>query len=1141
MERTIEIRVTVQETKEPVPDVLAVALGRHPSFPQGLRRLGTALTDGEGQAKIQYEIVDSLSPEVSLSIALCGPEGPERATEPLYRTPSAAERLHPADCESFFVRLPRAALDDAGLDTEPLEPTASGRATTVVNRLHNALNHQTEVATGARSLAAVHVGESRARLNSMESSIRAQLQAGVQGPPPVIEMRAVGRCVNPEDSVTQATRDAFQRGLNGQVSGRLSIGAIALPADAPDAPTSEYIEDLIFGRYLADGESVSLAISESASLTCHEQLRPEDGCCDEAGDEPIPVNAPSAPTSGFGWRTGPSPSTPDGVPHDGESPPVNDDEHHQHIVTRALELVERTGELGSIDERPGAVDIAENIAAMSLRSGPADSTSVFDFDVLSIAFEHVWREAFDEDVIDTAMELYSEIVLLGGEPPVRRLPPQMYMRALRAEVRALAQTTPMRPAAGVATVRPRGRIRDHRGETRPRPTRPRPPRGNGTSAPRPRGGSGTPPVRPSAGRPSALLRELEERLQEPYSFTSYAVQNGEHAINFGLVTTYRQRWQPLEYQAGDLVKTITLAPKEELSYSRKTTRKRTRRESSKRSIDELERSDETHMRRDADDIVRGARASLGMDVSGTYKAISGGIQGSSEKSSSETKRRIREAVRKASQELKESRSLEITVTDEGTIATEESGKLINPNDELPVTYLFYELQRRYRVSERIHRLTPVILVAQPMPSPHEITRSWILQHDWILESGILDSSFLPAIDYLRTSSEGAEMYVDELYQNLILQRQLVTTLEGQRRTRLQETRDRYSALAEAIARARRAEGEAATEGYIEKGLEWIIGSNDVDPESARLVEEASRDAYERALADQQSLEERLLREQEIVTTATERYLEALRVFKNRELAVMRLRVHIKQNILHYMRLIWDHEDPDQRFFRLHNVRVPRIVGSLHYQVVDDPDGLPQPPSWRTPKKLLATAQLDPVKGDVALVEIADLDNPLGYKGNYLILPLRQANVLTRYMMVPYADAAAGLRDPDTLGNYTRSELETYVCCLKKRLGEQEFAELRPLINQLYARLLSDTRRDEEEVVVPTGSLFIEALPGTHPILEDFKLRHRAIDVVAAATEVRRKELENLRYAARIVAGELDDPDIDKLIHIDGQGHIVTGE
>ena len=41
----------------------------------------------------------------------------------------------------------------------------------------------------------------------------------------------------------------------------------------------------------------------------------------------------------------------------------------------------------------------------------------------------------------------------------------------------------------------------------------------------------------------------------------------------------------------------------------------------------------------------------------------------------------------------------------------------NPNDELAVTYLFYELQRTYGISERLHSLTPVILVANAVPAP----------------------------------------------------------------------------------------------------------------------------------------------------------------------------------------------------------------------------------------------------------------------------------------------------------------------------------------------------------------------------------------------------------------------------------------
>ena len=67
------------------------------------------------------------------------------------------------------------------------------------------------------------------------------------------------------------------------------------------------------------------------------------------------------------------------------------------------------------------------------------------------------------------------------------------------------------------------------------------------------------------------------------------------------------------------------------------------------------------------------------------------------------------------------------------------------------------------------------------------------------------------------------------------------------------------------------------------------------------------------------------------------------------------------------------------------------------------------------------------------------------------------------------------------------------------------------------------------VIVPSNSLYIEALPGTHPLLEDFKLIHRAIDVKRAQAEARKAELENLRLGARLATEELGDPDIDKVV------------
>jgi len=173
-----------------------------------------------------------------------------------------------------------------------------------------------------------------------------------------------------------------------------------------------------------------------------------------------------------------------------------------------------------------------------------------------------------------------------------------------------------------------------------------------------------------------------------------------------------------------------------------------------------------------------------------------------------------------------------------------------------------------------------------------------------------------------------------------------------------------------------------------------------------------------------------------------------------------------------------------------------------------------------------------------LAEVAALDNMLGFKGTSLIFPLRKSNVLTDFMMTPYLDSEFGLLDPDAPGNWSFEEFEQLYCCLKKELGDR-FSEVEPALQEFYKQLLLDPLRPGELIMVPTGSLFIEALPGEHPLLEDFKALHRAVDVKKIQAEVRRVELENIRYAARMLAGERGDPDVEKKILVQGTDVIVN--
>jgi hypothetical protein len=157
-------------------------------------------------------------------------------------------------------------------------------------------------------------------------------------------------------------------------------------------------------------------------------------------------------------------------------------------------------------------------------------------------------------------------------------------------------------------------------------------------------------------------------------------------------------------------------------------------------------------------------------------------------------------------------------------------------------------------------------------------------------------------------------------------------------------------------------------------------------------------------------------------------------------------------------------------------------------------------------------------------------------------------------MVPYIDSDLGIHDPDHLGSWTPEDFAQYARCLQEslrdELSDEEFAALQAQLKAQYKRIVSNPRPTNDEIIVPSSSLYIEALPGKHPLIEDFKLAHRELDVEKAREEARKLKLENLRYAARILGSSedfklehrelLDDPDVDRKIIIDGAPeHVVV--
>src|SRR5262249_42499506 len=173
---------------------------------------------------------------------------------------------------------------------------------------------------------------------------------------------------------------------------------------------------------------------------------------------------------------------------------------------------------------------------------------------------------------------------------------------------------------------------------------------------------------------------------------------------------------------------------------------------------------------------------------------------------------------------------------------------------------------------------------------------------------------------------------------------------------------------------------------------------------------------EEALADAQ---EKLKEATSAFAQVTKDYVVSLQSKHSRHIAIDQLRIHVKQNIFYYMQAIWDHEPPDQRFFRLYNKKIVCVEAEQGGNVTTTV----KPGATATGRLVVEFENLatpgvgaaagkkpfDGVSGGKKpgfggggvpythdLVEIADLDNPIGYKGNYIIFPLNDQCYLTTF-------------------------------------------------------------------------------------------------------------------------------------------------
>ena len=834
--------------------------------------------------------------------------------------------------------------------------------------------------------------------------------------------------------------------------------------------------------------------------------------------------------------------------------------------------------------------------------GIADTTAFHDFHEMIPALPDVWQDVFDRRLINLVDAGVRELAAAGLEVSTLSAPPppdgdgadpprpadrlldrlgrlaSVYESTSAGAIRPRPATLSA-PASAVADgvtdlaggvlyravdvaddatgtpVAARPRVRDHRDVAGVRA--PRRPVDDAFEAVDTAGVSRDTYVVPTV---PALLRELRSYLRGRHAFTVFAAEGKQRAINFGVLLTWRHEMEPLTYQVGRIAHTITLAPGERRKI---VTRQR---RSLKRSSVEADkalrssRSETTDTLRAESELIRKANASTDFHLSAegtTDLLVSGGTFSTNATRSvgrdgNDTRRRFREAVVKAAQELRNEVSMEVKEESEGLFEEETTAEVHNPNDEVALTAVFYTLQRRYRLRERLYRARPVIMVAMPVPDPSEITTAWLIRHAWILRRCLLDDRFATALDYLTSSFLGDKETLKHLRKTVQQHEKALGAAEHRLRSARALVEHRSSALSGLRRRlAGRSEDGIVDELFDLPGLSLmkdasnfvgsIFGRGDDDQakrERQAMLLEAVEEDLARAEREAREAESQMAGASNALQEATRDLVAAERNARNHEVRIAECRVHVRDFLLHYMQCIWAHQPPDQRFFELHDVQVPVLTANVRVTrdgVFDRPglDGI-------TPDRFRVDfADAGNEVEFTSLAQICDLDQPLGFRGNLALFPMKDGNALTDVIIAPYIDEHEVLRDPDDIGaSWTLADLEEYADRLR---GDPtvDFDEHVEFLRATLERLLTAPRLAEEEIVVPTTSLYVDLLISGGKLLEQYKEMHRALDVEKVREELRTDKLDALRRAARIDERELADPDMDDferhLVRSDGNG------
>ena len=706
-------KVLLKETGVGIPDLLVVIYdldpgtrpeeefggdpdGVIPSPPHLGDRLGSILTAADGSWSLEYQdrefrILNQNEKRPDLQLMVLGPEDADSNEPAIVLFSSKITRVNSGRLEAAVIRIASDQLAKAKIKV-PVQEQDHHDAETTVDRFRNERRAQRALRTGYRQVHLELDAEEKQEKKEFRRTIENLIVSDLARVHPSINLVRKGQ------TIEEVQNQVFAEGttaIDGVIRSVNVPGGDPAPGkgikvhliltdddlsalrkyqiDSKDyyEATDAQLQHLLFKR--ADSQDInSILFADNPISKFCIQKTTEQKCARLHTGLPMPEH---------GTGTDPAEPTPEPTPPPPLQPLTKPDIPlflAGVLANKASGPFPNPGDYKS--QRPDGNSVQANVDSFSLRKGPADTTAFYDFHSLQIAFPYVWQQLLDETLVNLTEKIDGDLETAGRKGILGLVRDRVaaaqgwghhVLVAAAADASLyFSQTVPsdISAAFDISFIEYDALNSDDKAkllaiaqDVNAKELSPR--FATYASIRREQGEKIIDNIR--INKPFAtnsLLKELQERLLSRYEFTVFAANKDYHSVNFGLLNTFRQKWEPISYQAGKLVKTIPLSPKEERKYSAKTTQnlKVTRKEAIKNNSS-LQNEVSTTSRAESE-IIAKAHDKIQLQHerrSSTIRTSPGqvGFSKDAEKDTSQSKKDFREAVIKAAQEYKEERSI----------------------------------------------------------------------------------------------------------------------------------------------------------------------------------------------------------------------------------------------------------------------------------------------------------------------------------------------------------------------------------------------------------------------------------------------------------------------------------------------------